>query len=231
VSRSPSLPQIILDMVHADLPPAEEQNATETAKTYKVTCDRRNVTGIDNFAVQVLNASQVFVLPSAILLFAPTVGLQHHSFNKNRPPTTSFIPINHGRFVFYSSNKMLCSCVLSGPDGVPERQRHRVLRRAVLHRLVPVLGQPGPSFQRPAPSLSQHALPGTGCLAAQQVSNITDCTTMSTRVPLQHTNVYMCPSKTKYLHVSLYNKISTCVPLKQNIYMCPSKTKYLHVSL
>lgn len=57
MSEEPSQ-QIILDMVHADLPPAEEQNATETAKTYKVTCDRRNVTGIDNFAVQVLNASQ-----------------------------------------------------------------------------------------------------------------------------------------------------------------------------
>uniref|UniRef100_A0A8C6KUS2 Thioredoxin domain containing 15 n=1 Tax=Nothobranchius furzeri TaxID=105023 RepID=A0A8C6KUS2_NOTFU len=46
-----------LEMVPADTPP-EEQNTTETAKTYKVTCDRRNTTGMENFTVQVLNASQ-----------------------------------------------------------------------------------------------------------------------------------------------------------------------------
>ncbi|XP_068455817.1 thioredoxin domain-containing protein 15 [Clinocottus analis] len=57
MSEEPS-EQITLDMVHADLPPTEEQNATETAKTYKVTCDRRNVTGIEHFGVHVLNASQ-----------------------------------------------------------------------------------------------------------------------------------------------------------------------------
>lgn len=45
-------------MVSADAP-AEEQNATETAKTYKVNCDKRNTTGMENFTVQVLNASQV----------------------------------------------------------------------------------------------------------------------------------------------------------------------------
>ncbi|XP_075958379.1 thioredoxin domain-containing protein 15 [Anarhichas minor] len=50
--------QITLDIVHADILPSEEQNATETAKTYKVTCDKRNITGIDDFTVQVLNASQ-----------------------------------------------------------------------------------------------------------------------------------------------------------------------------
>uniref|UniRef100_A0A3Q0S1S2 Thioredoxin domain containing 15 n=1 Tax=Amphilophus citrinellus TaxID=61819 RepID=A0A3Q0S1S2_AMPCI len=37
---------------------AEEHNTTETAKTYKVNCDRRNTTGMENFSVQVLNASQ-----------------------------------------------------------------------------------------------------------------------------------------------------------------------------
>lgn len=42
----------------------EEQNATEIAKTYKVSCDQRNITGMDNFTVQVLNASQVIVLLS-----------------------------------------------------------------------------------------------------------------------------------------------------------------------
>ena len=56
--------QVTLDMVHADVTATEEQNSTETAKTYKVNCDKRNITGMDNFTVQVLNASQVFMLPS-----------------------------------------------------------------------------------------------------------------------------------------------------------------------
>ncbi|XP_070699821.1 thioredoxin domain-containing protein 15 [Pempheris klunzingeri] len=50
--------QVTLDIVHADMTPTEEQNATETAKTYKVNCDKRNITGMDSFSVQVLNASQ-----------------------------------------------------------------------------------------------------------------------------------------------------------------------------
>lgn len=37
----------------------QSQNFTEAAKTYKVTCDLRNTSGIQRFAVQVLNASQV----------------------------------------------------------------------------------------------------------------------------------------------------------------------------
>ncbi|XP_061105220.1 thioredoxin domain-containing protein 15 [Conger conger] len=48
---------VTLGMVHVDMA-AEEQNSTESAKTYKVTCDKRNITGIDNFAVMILNASQ-----------------------------------------------------------------------------------------------------------------------------------------------------------------------------
>lgn len=51
-------------MVHADVTATEEQNSTEIAKTYKVNCDKRNITGMDNFTVQVLNASQVFMLSS-----------------------------------------------------------------------------------------------------------------------------------------------------------------------
>ncbi|XP_041865144.1 thioredoxin domain-containing protein 15 [Melanotaenia boesemani] len=50
--------QVTLEIVHADNAPAEEQNTTETTKTYKVNCDKRNITGIDNFTVQVLHASQ-----------------------------------------------------------------------------------------------------------------------------------------------------------------------------
>lgn len=37
----------------------DEQNSTETAKTYKVTCEKRSLSGLDAFTVQVLNASQV----------------------------------------------------------------------------------------------------------------------------------------------------------------------------
>ncbi|KAM9846647.1 thioredoxin domain-containing protein 15 [Aulostomus maculatus] len=47
--------QVTLEMVHVA---PEEKNTTETAKTYKVNCDKRNTTGMLNFTVQVLNASQ-----------------------------------------------------------------------------------------------------------------------------------------------------------------------------
>ncbi|XP_071317612.1 thioredoxin domain-containing protein 15 [Trachinotus anak] len=50
--------QVTLDIVRADVTPTEEQNTTETAKTYKVNCDKRNITGMDSFTVHVLNASQ-----------------------------------------------------------------------------------------------------------------------------------------------------------------------------
>ncbi|XP_028322658.1 thioredoxin domain-containing protein 15 [Gouania willdenowi] len=49
-----SLQQVSLEIISA----VDEQNNTETTKTFKVNCDRRNVTGVDNFIVQVLNASQ-----------------------------------------------------------------------------------------------------------------------------------------------------------------------------
>lgn len=49
---------LTLEMVHTESL-AGEENATETAKTYKVNCDKRNITGMDSFSVQVLNASQV----------------------------------------------------------------------------------------------------------------------------------------------------------------------------
>uniref|UniRef100_A0A8C6SXL9 Thioredoxin domain containing 15 n=1 Tax=Neogobius melanostomus TaxID=47308 RepID=A0A8C6SXL9_9GOBI len=50
--------QVSLKMVHLDTSAPEEHNATETTKTYKVNCDKRNITGIDFFTVQVLNGSQ-----------------------------------------------------------------------------------------------------------------------------------------------------------------------------
>lgn len=45
-----------------------------------------------------------------------------------------------------------------------------MLRGAVLHSLVSVLSQSGPSLQCPASCISQHAFPGSGCLTAQQVN-------------------------------------------------------------
>lgn len=57
----------------------------------------------------------------------------------------------------------------SGLDGVPECQQLRVLCSAILHHLVSVFSQSGPSLQCPTSSLSQHALLGSGCLSAQQV--------------------------------------------------------------
>lgn len=53
-----------IDIVNAELSSSEEQNVTEGAKSYKVNCDRRNITEMDNIAVQVLNSSQV-------ILFSP----------------------------------------------------------------------------------------------------------------------------------------------------------------
>ncbi|XP_026888690.2 thioredoxin domain-containing protein 15 [Electrophorus electricus] len=47
-----------LAVVHIDSGMAEGNNTTETAKTYKVNCDKRSVIGLENFTVQVLNASQ-----------------------------------------------------------------------------------------------------------------------------------------------------------------------------
>ncbi|KAG9339752.1 hypothetical protein JZ751_022418 [Albula glossodonta] len=49
---------VTLAMVHEDLMTADELNSTESTKTYKVSCDKRNITGMENFAVMVLNASQ-----------------------------------------------------------------------------------------------------------------------------------------------------------------------------
>lgn len=50
-----------IDIVNAELSSSEEQNGTESAKTYKVNCDMRNITEVDNIAVQVLNSSQVIL--------------------------------------------------------------------------------------------------------------------------------------------------------------------------
>ncbi|XP_073681022.1 thioredoxin domain-containing protein 15 [Garra rufa] len=45
-------------VIHTDTGETKNQNFSETAKTYKVNCDKRNITGIELFTVQVLNASQ-----------------------------------------------------------------------------------------------------------------------------------------------------------------------------
>ncbi|XP_072302129.1 thioredoxin domain-containing protein 15 [Eucyclogobius newberryi] len=50
--------QISLELVQADAAVPEENNTTEAAKTFKVNCDKRNVTGLDVFSVHVLNGSQ-----------------------------------------------------------------------------------------------------------------------------------------------------------------------------
>ncbi|NXL67123.1 TXD15 protein, partial [Chordeiles acutipennis] len=53
---SQSLEQAALETV---LPaPAEESNSTDSGKAPKVTCEERNITGIDRFTLQILNVSQ-----------------------------------------------------------------------------------------------------------------------------------------------------------------------------
>ncbi|XP_078407061.1 thioredoxin domain-containing protein 15 [Cetorhinus maximus] len=48
----------ILEPVQVENPAAEEANATETARAPKVNCDERNMTGLENFIVQILNSTQ-----------------------------------------------------------------------------------------------------------------------------------------------------------------------------
>lgn len=50
---------ILSAVIHTDTIETKSQNSTETSKAYKVNCDKRNITGTENFTVQVLNASQV----------------------------------------------------------------------------------------------------------------------------------------------------------------------------
>ncbi|KAJ0004034.1 hypothetical protein NQD34_010248 [Periophthalmus magnuspinnatus] len=50
--------QVSLEMVHTDTSAPEEYNTTETTKTFKVNCDKRNITGVGLFTVHVLNGSQ-----------------------------------------------------------------------------------------------------------------------------------------------------------------------------
>lgn len=49
---------ILSAVIPTDSIEMKNQNSTETSKAYKVNCDKRNITGIENLTVQVLNASQ-----------------------------------------------------------------------------------------------------------------------------------------------------------------------------
>lgn len=50
---------ILSAVIHTDPFDTKSQNLTETSKAYKVNCDKKNITGIENFTIQVLNSSQV----------------------------------------------------------------------------------------------------------------------------------------------------------------------------
>nr|XP_042706821.1 thioredoxin domain-containing protein 15 isoform X3 [Chrysemys picta bellii] len=47
---------VVLEAIPAS--PAEESNSTDSVKTPKVNCEERNITGIRNFTLQILNVSQ-----------------------------------------------------------------------------------------------------------------------------------------------------------------------------
>lgn len=53
----------------------EESNATGTAKSPKVNCEERNITGLDHFIVQILNSSQVRQFEISIDLVNLLMGL------------------------------------------------------------------------------------------------------------------------------------------------------------
>lgn len=50
--------ELLSAVIHTDTGEQQSHNSTDTAKTFKVTCDRRNVSGVERFIVHVLNASQ-----------------------------------------------------------------------------------------------------------------------------------------------------------------------------
>ncbi|XP_067278808.1 thioredoxin domain-containing protein 15 [Pseudorasbora parva] len=50
--------ELLSAVIHTDTGEPQSQNLTGTAKTFKVTCDRRNISGVEHFSVHVLNASQ-----------------------------------------------------------------------------------------------------------------------------------------------------------------------------
>lgn len=47
------------EAVEADPAPAEDSNHTDSQKSPKVSCEERNVTGLENFTLKILNMSQV----------------------------------------------------------------------------------------------------------------------------------------------------------------------------
>ncbi|KAI2650923.1 thioredoxin domain-containing 15 [Labeo rohita] len=58
-SGAPEQTETLLSaVIHTDTGETKNQNFTETAKTYKVNCDKRNISAVELFTVQVLNASQ-----------------------------------------------------------------------------------------------------------------------------------------------------------------------------
>ncbi|XP_026952890.1 thioredoxin domain-containing protein 15 isoform X2 [Sagmatias obliquidens] len=46
------------EVVESDPPPTEDANTTESLKSPKVNCEERNVTGLENFTLKILNMSQ-----------------------------------------------------------------------------------------------------------------------------------------------------------------------------
>ena len=47
------------DVAESDPTPTEDANTTESLKSPKVNCEERNVTGLENFTLKILNMSQV----------------------------------------------------------------------------------------------------------------------------------------------------------------------------
>lgn len=72
-----------IDIVNAELSSSEEQNVTESAKTYKVNCDKRNITEMHDIAVQVLNSSQV-ILYTPHTNYRMFTSKTHQNFNFSR---------------------------------------------------------------------------------------------------------------------------------------------------
>ncbi|ELV11420.1 Thioredoxin domain-containing protein 15 [Tupaia chinensis] len=64
------------EVAETDPAPTEDSNSTESLKSPKVSCEERNVTGLENFTLKILNMSQAFGFMTRVALQAEK--MNHH---------------------------------------------------------------------------------------------------------------------------------------------------------
>lgn len=106
--------QVTLDIVHAESVSTEEHNTTETAKTYKVNCDKRNITGMADFTVQVLNVTQVSFQSSCSQSLKSVCYLLLNVLTNFRAGSSAYsgLYVTQDLMDFLNANSSECSVVL-----------------------------------------------------------------------------------------------------------------------